>query len=76
LSRRTFALGVLALLGLLNIASVVAFSPPRPVDPPHVQSDCRAACTLEGMELAGVEISTDQFPRCLCAPVQSSGGDL
>lgn len=40
---------------------------------PHVQSDCRAACTLEGMELAGVELAPhDQSGRgltCLCAPV-------
>lgn len=31
---------------------------PKPRPEQHIASDCRAACTLEGMDFAGVEIST------------------
>ena len=53
-------------------------TPAAPV--PHVQSDCRAACSLEGMALAGVELTPvgpGHRVACLCAPIESSpGGDL
>lgn len=71
--------GALALLVLFGVWSAWRSgefaSPAAPV--PHVQSDCRAACTLEGMALAGVELGApDGTVRCLCAPITTPGGDL
>lgn len=72
-----------ALIGLvvfwviaLSIAD--AINHPSPThDAPHVASDCRAACALEGMDFAGAEIEGSAV-RCLCAPVApvGVGGDL
>jgi hypothetical protein len=72
------ALVALVVIWLLALAIVEYPAASKPVDPPHVQSDCRAACTLEGMELAGAEITPSGYApaiRCLCAPI-TSGGEL
>lgn len=73
------------ILGVILAVLVIGHSSdprPKPVDPPRIASDCRAACTLEGMEFAGAEIIPDRYGtaatpsvRCLCAP-SGSGGDL
>lgn len=63
----TFA-GVVWVIGR-SLESAGAYDA-SPVFVPHIASDCRAACTLEGMELAGVELgASDGRATCLCAPV-------
>ena len=60
--------------GCLLPSSSEPVSRPAALPVPHVASDCRAACTLEGMELVGVELAEGEHqvtvgPRCLCAPM-------
>jgi len=87
LSRRGFADDAAPLIAIIVVIIGLVlggwlFSDRAPAAAPvsHVQSDYRAACTLEGMELAGVELTPQVYApltRCLCAPIESSpGGDL